>query len=71
MMNWATLTIACSMNDIRRTADRILREYQELDIKIEKLSGYSLENLERLLAAGWTLEPPKKASSLSDLTDLA
>lgn len=70
-MNWTALSIACAMDDIRSTAERTLREYQELDLKIEKLTGHSLGNLERLFAAGWTLEPPKKPSNVSDLADLA
>ena len=70
-MNQFSMSFNDFFEDYRRTADRTLREYQELDIKIEKLSGYSLENLQRLLAAGWTLEPPEKSSSLNDLADLA
>lgn len=70
-MNWTALAIADWMDDARHTAERTLREYQELDMKIEKLTGYSLGNLERLLAAGWTLEPPKEPSNMRDLAELA
>lgn len=68
-MTWLNMFFNNFIEDYRRTAERTLREYQELDIKIEKLSGYSLGNLERLLAAGWTLTPPNKNPSLSELAD--
>lgn len=70
-MNWTALAITACMDDARRMAERSLREYQEMDMKIEKLTGYSLGNLERLFAAGWTLEPPKGPSNMRDLADLA
>lgn len=70
-MNQFSMSSNDIIEDYRRTADRTLREYQELDIKIEKVSGYSLGNLERLLAAGWTLEPPEGPSNMRDLAELA
>lgn len=70
-MNWTALAIADWMADYRQTANRTLDAYRDLDFKIEKLTGYSLGNLERLFAAGWTLEPPKRPSNMRDLAELA
>ena len=40
----------------------------ETIVKIEQLTGMSLDELLRKLAAGWTLEPPSdKSISLSEL----
>ena len=45
-------------------------EFQKLNedaIKLEQLSGYSLDKLIEIFAAGWTLEPPKKRCTVSEL----
>lgn len=43
----------------------------ETIVKIEQLTGMSLDELLRKLVAGWTLEPPKtKAISFSELRRL-
>lgn len=45
-------------------------EFQKLDenvAKLERLSGYSLDELIEMFADGWTLEPPKKSCTLSEL----
>ena len=45
-------------------------EFQKLNedaIKLEQLSGYSLDKLIEIFAAGWTLEPPKKKCTVSEL----
>lgn len=45
-------------------ADRIvdisreLQRYQELEIEIKQLCGYSFESLRNLFAMGYTIEPP-------------
>lgn len=47
-----------------------LKAYKELEetaLEIEKLSGYSLESLREKFAEGWTLVPPKKSITLSEL----
>ena len=36
-------------------------------IKLERLSGYSLDKLLEMFAVGWTLEPPKKSCTVSEL----
>lgn len=44
--------------------------FQKLDenvAKLERLSGYSLDKLLEMFAAGWTLEPPKKSCTVSEL----
>ena len=46
-------------------------EFQKLDenmIKLERLSGYSLDKLIEMFAAGWTLEPPKKNCMVSEIS---
>lgn len=48
--------------DLRNS--RLLEKYYELECKIRMLTGKDLESLERLFAAGWTLEPPKEQTSL-------
>lgn len=43
--------------------------FQKLDedvTKLEKLSGYSLDKLIEMFAAGWTLEPPDKPLHLAN-----
>lgn len=45
-------------------------EFQKLNedvINLEQLSGYSLDKLIEIFAAGWTLEPPKKMCTVSEL----
>lgn len=37
----------------------IVRLHDEMDGKLVQLSGYKIEQLVELFAAGWTLEPPK------------
>lgn len=46
--------------------------YMKLDetrMKLERVSGYSFGELLDKFAAGWTLEPPKKPTKLSELIE--
>ena len=39
--------------------DKLLRHYDELETEIGQLTGYNLETLRKLFAAGYTLTPPE------------
>lgn len=58
-----------AMSDPISSQSRTLRYYDELACRIRQLTGYSLETLEKMFAAGYTLTPPDYSSSpaLSEL----
>lgn len=47
-----------------RDTYKYLREYEKLEHKVIELTGYDLDKLVELFAAGYTLRPPKYNSSL-------
>ena len=47
-------------------ASKTLRHYEETETKLIKVSGFDMEKLIELFAAGYTLQPPKHA----DLNDI-
>ena len=51
---------------------RQLRYYDELATRIRQLTGYNLETLEKMFAAGYTLTPPDYSSSpaLSEMAEM-
>lgn len=44
---------------------KTIRHYDELETQIRQLTGYNLETLKQLFAAGYTLTPPDYSSSPS------
>lgn len=46
-----------------------LRRYDEFETKLFNLTGFTCENLLDLLMAGYTLQPPNKSVSLSELIE--
>ena len=59
-MNW--------LAQIIDAAERGLSEYKELESQLIQLSGYRLKTVVTLLAAGYTLEPPKyELTSMAEL----
>lgn len=58
--NWRSF-----ISDPISSQSRALRYYDELATRIRQLTGYSLETLERMFAAGYTLTPPDYSSSPS------
>lgn len=48
------------------TSEEFQKLYENM-IKLERLSGYSLDKLLEMFAVGWTLEPPKKSCMVSEL----
>ncbi len=42
----------------------VVRRYDEMDIKMRQLTGFYIEDLIDLFAAGYTLEPPRPQQSL-------
>ena len=52
------------------TVSSTIRKYDELDTKLFQLTGYSIEQLVELFAAGYTLEPPcYKYRSMAELEE--
>ena len=45
----------------------VLRIYEEMETTLIKLTGYDMERLIELLAAGYTLQPPTYNGSLEEL----
>lgn len=43
--------------------------YMDLDNKIHELTGVYIEGLVEMLAAGWTLVPPKKPKKISEVME--
>lgn len=41
-----------------------LRRYEELENQFKQITGYNFEALMKLVAMGWTLEPPKEQPTL-------
>lgn len=60
-----TLEYLQRMNDLNLRYN--YRHLQETVTKLEYLSGYSLDQLIELFAAGWTLQQPKEPYKFSDL----
>lgn len=55
--------------EIRRRLFDNAKEYQQLEqqiVRLQYVSGYTVEDLTRLFAAGYTLSPPEPPKSLSD-----
>lgn len=52
------------MDTFTYNTSKLLDEYMLMDVKIQYLTGYDLEHLLKLLAAGYTLEPPKNSMEL-------
>lgn len=50
---------------VKQLADAC-RQYGEKEIAITELTGLNLDELIRVLSAGWTLEPPVYNTSLSE-----
>lgn len=42
------------------------RKYEELEYEIKQLTGKDLACLKALFAAGWTLTPPKRSTSMTE-----
>ena len=53
----------------RKNNNDSLIKYAEMDIKLKKLTGFDIEQLIDLFAAGYTLQAPKIILSLNDLTE--
>lgn len=51
------------MKTIRSLVDRLV-EYEQKEVTIMKLTGYTLDQLIQFFAAGSTLTPPSDSSSL-------
>ena len=58
------------ISDPISSQSRTLRYYDELATRIRQLTGYSLEILEKMFAAGYTLTPPDY-SSIPSLSEIA
>ena len=54
------------MKTIQRLVDRLV-EYEQKEVTIMKLTGYTLDQLIQFFAAGSTLTPPSDSSSLTML----
>ena len=65
-MNSIINSITDSIFNINDTNTTMLRNYCEIEGKIEQLTGKTLYMLERMFAAGWTLTPPENPVSLME-----
>lgn len=52
------------MRDYNAAIAQELMEYEKLEVAVKQLTGYDFRCLYELFRMGWSIEPPKNASSL-------